>query len=247
MHDVVKSICFFTTQRQQSAALEDISVNNGAYALICDDHPLVCRGLQELLKDHPRLHHSVATHSQDECLAYMREQLQGGHLPAIAIIDFWLSDDACEPLIRALREHARAMPILVMSADDDPIVQQKSQQWGAQGFINKQANPGVIREAVLIIMQGMNWFMPAEEASSRPSSIRQNQWPITPRELGLTARQAQILGMILQGQPNKRIAQSLSLTEATVKEHVTAILHKLGVKSRVEAIAKLQNRRLENW
>jgi DNA-binding NarL/FixJ family response regulator len=217
-------------------------VQETPYALICDDHPLVGRGLQELLKNHPMIRSSVATQTEEECIAYARANTY----PAIAILDFWLSEDACESLIRELRKIISDLPILVMSADDDPMVQRKCVEWGANGFINKQANPGVIREAVLALLQGLGWFTPLGSQPRSPS-IRHNQWPITARELGLTTRQGQILAQILQGQPNKRIAQALSLTEATVKEHVTGILHKLGVKSRVEAIAKLQNRRFEGW
>jgi DNA-binding NarL/FixJ family response regulator len=212
------------------------------YALICDDHPLVGRGLEELLKSHPMIRGTLTSLSSQVCL----EQLRLHEPPAIAIVDFWLSENACESLVLELTRRMPALPILIMSADDDPIVQIKCMEWGAHGFINKQANPGVIREAVLALLQGLTWFTPPDTQLRSPS-IRHNQWPVSARELGLTARQGQILGMILQGQPNKRIAQELSLTEATVKEHVTGILSRLGVKSRVEAISKLQNRRFESW
>lgn len=212
------------------------------YALICDDHPLVGRGLEELLKSHPIIRSSVPTLTAEACLEQARAQVP----PAIAVIDFWLSEDACESLVLELRKLRPEMPILIMSADDDPMVQTKCAEWGTQGFINKQANPGVIREAVLALLQGLTWFTPPDSQHRSPS-IRQNQWPISARELGLTVRQGQVLEMILQGQPNKRIALTLNLTEATVKEHVTGILNKLGVKSRIEAIAKLQHRSFESF
>ena len=69
---------------------------------------------------------------------------------------------------------------------------------------------------------------------------------ITCTELGLTARQGQVLALLLDGMPNKRIAADLSVTENTVKEHVTGILYKLGVRNRVEAITKLRGRKLVN-
>lgn len=212
------------------------------YALICDDHPLVGRGLRELLRDHPHVGSSVCTASEDECLAYIASHGP----PSIAVVDFWLSNDASEKLIKRLLTAWPALPILMMSSDDDPVVQLKCQQWGAKGFINKQASPGVIREAVSSVIQGLGWFMPlADQPVGSP--IRKNQWPITARELGLTVRQGQILAMMLEGLPNKRIAQSLNVTEATVKEHVTGVLQKLNVKSRVEAIAQLKDRSFEAW
>jgi DNA-binding NarL/FixJ family response regulator len=70
------------------------------------------------------------------------------------------------------------------------------------------------------------------------------EWTVSAEELGLTPRQGEILGLLLQGLPNKRIALVLDVSESTVKEHVTGILHKLGVSSRVQAITCLHGRRL---
>ncbi len=213
-----------------------------SYALICDDHPLVGRGLRELLKDHPLLTSSACTASEPECLEFMAEHGQ----PGIVVADFWLANQVSESLVREIGKSWPQVPVLMMSADDDPVVQLKCQQWGAKGFISKQASPGVIREAVSSVIQGLGWYMPLD-AQAITSPIRRNQWPVTARELGLTVRQGQILAMILDGLPNKRIAQNLSVTEATVKEHVTGVLQKLGVKSRVEAIAQLKDRSFEAW
>jgi DNA-binding NarL/FixJ family response regulator len=217
-------------------------VTPNSYALICDDHPLVGRGLRELLKEHPLLGDSVCTASEKECLQYIASH----GVPAIAIVDFWLTNEASESLVQRLSKEWPELPILMMSSDDDPVVQLKCQQWGARGFISKQASPGVIREAVSTLIQGLGWFMPIDDLAIA-SPIRKNQWPITARELGLTVRQGQILAMILEGLPNKRIAQNLNVTEATVKEHVTGVLQKLNVKSRVEAIARLKDRCFKAW
>jgi DNA-binding NarL/FixJ family response regulator len=217
-------------------------VTYSSYALICDDHPLVGRGLRELLKDHPLLGSSVCTASEKECLQYIASH----GVPAIAVVDFWLTNEASESLVQQLSKEWPQLPILMMSSDDDPIVQIKCQQWGAKGFISKQASPGVIREAISSLIQGLGWFMPLDDQAASPS-IRKNQWPISARELGLTVRQGQILAMILEGLPNKRIAQNLNVTEATVKEHVTGVLQKLGVASRVEAIAQLKDRSFQAW
>lgn len=212
------------------------------YALICDDHPLVGRGLRELLINHPHLSGTACTTSEQECL----QHIAAHGVPAIVVADFWLANDACEHLIHQLTLRWPDLPILMMSADEDPVVKIKCQQWGAKGFISKQASPGVIREAVSALIEGLGWFMPiSHQAIGSP--IRKNQWPVSARELGLTVRQGQILGMILEGLPNKRIAQSLNVTEATVKEHITSILHKLNVKTRIEAIAKLKDRCFQAW
>ena len=67
---------------------------------------------------------------------------------------------------------------------------------------------------------------------------------MTPAELGLSTRQGQVLALVLQGLPNKRIALQYDLSESTVKEHMSAILLRLGARPRVEAITRLRGRRL---
>jgi DNA-binding NarL/FixJ family response regulator len=212
-------------------------MSSNRYALICDDHPVVGRGLSELLKEHPLISSAACTVSAQECLDHIAAHGQ----PAVVVVDFWLQGNTVKPLVEALK--AMQLPVLVISADDDPMVQMRCQQWGADGFVSKQASPGVVREAVSSLIEGLGWFMPLPDStSSQAGGLR---LPISASELGLTPRQGQVLGMLLEGQPNKRIAQQLLLTEATVKEHVTGILQRLNAKSRVELIAKFQNRRLQ--
>lgn len=67
---------------------------------------------------------------------------------------------------------------------------------------------------------------------------------VTPADLGLTERQGDILALLLDGLPNKRIAQALSLSESTVKEHVSAVLARMGAHSRVELMTRLRGQRL---
>jgi DNA-binding NarL/FixJ family response regulator len=217
---------------------KDYEVTALAYVLICDDHPLVGRGIRELLKGHPQIVESVCTSSEHECFQY----IESHGAPIALILDFWLRGNASEHLVIRLRDNWPEVPILMISSDDDPVVQLKCEQWGTQGFISKQASPMVVVNAVTAVIRGLDWFEPPNP-DVLGSSIRKNQWPITAAELGLTTRQGQILAMIIEGLPNKRIALNLNVAEATVKEHVTIVLQKLGVKSRVQAISKLQTKR----
>jgi DNA-binding NarL/FixJ family response regulator len=215
-----------------------VSARLPAYALICDDHPVVGRGLRELLKEHPHINHSVCTSTAEECLAYIDEH----EPPAVVIVDFWLHGDTSRQLVEALKH--KGLRVLVISADDDPMVSAKSEQWGADGFISKQAAPGVVREAVSCLIEGLGWFMPGGQAKAADAQTGQ-RIAVSARELGLTKRQGEVLALMLQCQPNKRIAQELNLTEATVKEHVTGILARLGAKNRVEIVSRFKHRLLE--
>jgi DNA-binding NarL/FixJ family response regulator len=157
------------------------------------------------------------------------------------VIDFWLADGTTAELVTQLRQHSPSTALLVLSGDDDPQVAALVKSCGAHGFVHKQQPPDVFALAVTEVLNGGTWFQ-AQAAGSMRSSMR--ELPVTAAELGLSPRQGEILQFVLQGMPNKRIAQTLALSESTVKEHVTGILQKLGVANRVEAITKLRGRRL---
>jgi DNA-binding NarL/FixJ family response regulator len=76
------------------------------------------------------------------------------------------------------------------------------------------------------------------------ANYRSQHWEVTPAALGLTERQGEILSLLLRGLPNKRIACAMNIAESTVKEHVSGILDKLGVRNRVGAITLLNQRRI---
>ena len=131
----------------------------------------------------------------------------------------------------------------MVSADDDSVVQKKVKLAGAHGFMHKQESTDIFMQAVTCLLSGKTWFSHTQHPINH---LKQpNELAITAEELGLTTRQGQILAMIIQGMPNKRIAQVLSLSEQTVKEHVSGILNRLGVNNRIGAITKLRGKRLE--
>lgn len=204
------------------------------YALVVDDHPLVGRGVAEYLKGHAQLDDAVvASHTQE-----VMDTIDRLGAPAVMLVDFWLSTGATDQLIRLVRKRWPDTKVLVMSGDDNPAIVTKVQACGAHGFLHKKQSPGTFSDAVTALLQGRLWYT-QEEASSVPhaSSRPVN---VTAGDLGLTPRQGQILGMLLQAWPNRRIASTLSLSENTVKEHVTAILNKLSAANRVELITKLR-------
>lgn len=208
------------------------------YALILDDHPLVARGVAEFLRSlRPDMAVRQATDAAD-CL----QQVALHGPPALALVDFWLAEGAALGLIAQLRERCPATPIAVMSGDDDPQLGERARQGGASGFLHKQEPPNTFAQAVHALLGGLTWFPPP--ARARGAGPHSRELPVTPAELGLSTRQGEILALVLLGQPNKRIALDLALSESTVKEHVTAILQRLGARNRIEAITQLRGRRL---
>ena len=123
-----------------------------------------------------------------------------------------------------------------------PAVQAKARECGAHGFVDKQVSTEVLSQALFAVLGGMTWF--GSQHAPTAGAVRSHDIPVTAAELGLSLRQGQILALVLQGLPNKRIAQAFDLSESTVKEHVSGILQKMAVTNRVEAITKMRGKRL---
>lgn len=209
------------------------------YALIVDDHPLLGRGIAEFIKAQGLLGAVYNVCESESALDVIAQQGP----PAIAIVDFWLAAGASVELLQHLRVYCPSTAILVISGDASADVQAKARMWGARGFVDKQASPAVFTQAIRAVLGGLTWFDAASpNAVPRPAAA--HGLPVTPEELGLSLRQGQILALVLQGLSNKRIAQTLSVAESTIKEHITSILQKLSVSNRVEAITKLRGNRL---
>lgn len=208
------------------------------YVIVLDDHPLVGRGMAQYLQSiHPTLTVRVAA-SWDE----VQKLLQSDGCPLMLVADVWLADRSSLGSLAQWRSHCGETPWLAMSGDDDPSVQQRVQGAGAQGFVHKQATPEVFGRAFAALLAGQRWF--ESDASRSSTTPRGREWDVTPAELGLTPRQGEILALVLRGLPNKRIALTLDVSESTVKEHLTGILERLGVRTRVEILTHLRGRRL---
>lgn len=206
------------------------------YAIILDDHPLVGRGMAQYLQSvRPELSVRAVT-TWNETLELVRTQ----GCPCVLIADVWLAEGNSLPFLAQWHAAHLDTPWLAISADDDPATSQRVRTAGARGFVHKQATPETFGRAVVTVLGGGQWFEAGQAPGAKDPAKR--EWQVTPAELGLTARQGDILILLLRGLSNKRIALALDITESTVKEHVTAILERLGVRTRVEAIMAMQGR-----
>jgi DNA-binding NarL/FixJ family response regulator len=209
-----------------------------ATVIILDDHPLVAQGLA---------HYYRSVRADIEVLTVMscselQRMIDTKGPPQLVVADVWLECGNILEDLERFRQRYPVTPWLAISGDDDPLITQRMRNAGAHGFVHKKAPPETFAAALTALLQGGEWFEPV-----RPSAVpaqAMHTWTVTAQELGLTPRQGEILDLVLHGLPNKRIALALHLSESTVKEHVTGILDKLGVRNRVEAITKLRGRRL---
>lgn len=174
--------------------------------------------------------------------AQVQQYVQANGCPQVLVADVWLADSNSLAALAQWRSQCHSTSWLAISGDDDPLMQERVRKAGAQGFVHKQAAPDVFGLAFATVLSGGQWFEPSANPHTATHSPR--EWAVSPAELGLTPRQGEILSLVLRGLPNKRIALMLSLSESTVKEHLTGILERLGVRSRVEILTHLRGRKL---
>ncbi|ACA15186.1 two component transcriptional regulator, LuxR family [Methylobacterium sp. 4-46] len=132
-----------------------------------------------------------------------------------------------------LRAQHPAIPVVIVSANEDPVVIRRALDFGAAGFIPKSLDIDEIGGAVRQVLAGGTWAPPDIALSA---SEDKETAELMRRLATLTPQQVRVLMMLSEGLLNKQIAYELSVSEATVKAHVSAILQKLGVESRTQAV-----------
>jgi DNA-binding NarL/FixJ family response regulator len=131
-----------------------------------------------------------------------------------------------------LRSQSPQVPVVIVSASENPGMVRRCLNLGASGFIPKSLPVDEIRGAVKTILDGGVWFPADAQREGEGDDISD----LASRLATLTPQQVRVLSMLGQGLLNKQIAYELGVSEATVKAHVSAILQKLGVDSRTQAV-----------
>ncbi|WP_176715569.1 response regulator transcription factor [Thioclava sp. SK-1] len=201
--------------------------------MIVEDHPLFCDALAMTLQSVA----GIETVVHAETIAAALDNLSRSPRPDVIVLDLNLPDvNGLDGLMR-LRQAAPDLPIVVVSSIDEPRVIRSTILAGAAGFVPKHSRRELFRVAFNTISRGET-FMPestGEEALNESPNLNPQDEAIR-RLSQLTRQQARILEQICEGKMNKQIAYDLSIAETTVKAHVTAIMRKLGVYSRTQAV-----------
>lgn len=201
-------------------------------ALIVDDHPLFCDALSMTLKAVAGIARIEAADRLDSAIA----RLDRLPLPDVVVLDLNLPDvDGLDGLIR-LKLAVGAVPVVVVSSLADNRIIGAALKAGAAGFVPKHSHRDVFRAAFETIRMGRTYVPEGYTPSSDPHSSASQKEEAIARLSLLTRQQAKILQLICEGMLNKQIAYDLSIAETTVKAHVTAIMRKLGVQSRTQAV-----------
>jgi DNA-binding NarL/FixJ family response regulator len=199
------------------------------HLVIADDHPLFRDALRQTVSSVAPAAKIQEAGSFDELTALLE---QDGDVDLI-LLDLTMPGTSGFSGLIYLRAQYPAVPVVVVSASDDGATIRRSLDFGASGFISKRFGVDTLRDAILKVIDGNVWVPPDTDlsAAADPEMTR-----LRDRLVTLTPQQVRVLMMLSEGLLNKQIAYELGVSEATIKAHVSAILQKLGVESRTQAV-----------
>jgi DNA-binding NarL/FixJ family response regulator len=197
--------------------------------VIADDHPLFRGALREALSGLFADATIVEAGSLDEAAALLDKENDLD----LVLLDLSMPGVRGFSGLMYLRAQYPSVPVVVVSANDEAAVIRRCMEFGASGFIPKTLSVEAMREAISRVLDGGVWTPPDVDLSPRTDDETAD---LMARLLTLTPQQTRVLMMLSEGLLNKQIAFNLSVSEATVKAHVSAILQKLGVESRTQAV-----------
>ena len=197
--------------------------------LIADDHPLFRGALREAVNG---LFDRIGV-AEAGTFEEVVERLEGGDDLDLILLDLQMPGARGFSGLMYLRAQYPSLPVAIVSANDDPAVIRRCMAFGAAGFLPKTLGVEALRAAIGRVLAGDMWTPPDVELDGEADA---ESAAVIRRLATLTPQQVRVLMMLSTGLLNKQIAFELGVSEATVKAHVSAILQKLGVESRTQAV-----------
>jgi DNA-binding NarL/FixJ family response regulator len=208
---------------------ETLSEAEFHHLLIADDHPLFRGALREAVNGL----FDRADVAEAGAFEEVVDRLERTGDMDLVLLDLRMPGVRGFSGLMYLRAQYPSLPIVVVSANDDPAVIRRCMEFGAAGFLPKTLGVDALRQAIVRVLKGEVWTPPDIDLSAGSDA----ESAATIRRLStLTPQQVRVLMMLSEGLLNKQIAYELGVSEATVKAHVSAILQKLGVESRTQAV-----------
>ncbi|HMI57950.1 MAG TPA: response regulator transcription factor [Gemmatimonadaceae bacterium] len=197
--------------------------------LLADDHAIVRSGVAQILNQQSGIQVVAEASDGGEAIElYRRER------PDVALIDLRMPVvEGAKVVERVRREFPDAVLIVLTTYDTDDDIE-CALRAGAKAYLLKDVSPNDLVACVRAAHAGRTWVSPAIASKL---AERMTQVQMTPREMS-------VLKLLAVGKANRDIAESLSISEGTVKLHVTHLFEKLGVTSRTEAVATAMRRGL---
>lgn len=208
--------------------------------MIIDEHPLFRHGVRWALE---RSGNSVLIAESSDAASGL-EQVRT-HGPDVILIDAYLNTGSALELSRQFRHFSPQAAIIVLTEQEDEEQLFQSIKVGAAAYLLKDIEAEELVEAIVKVSQGI--FLINDNVLSRPhvasrvlrtfrEMATEEEPEVTPLYTPLSAREIEILDYISRGNSNKEIAKSLSISDQTVKNHITSILKKLNVNDRTAAV-----------
>lgn len=205
---------------------------NSNTIIIADDHPLFRMALSGTLKD-------IAPQAEileSEDLSSLQTCVEENDHAGLILLDLHMPGaDGFSALIFLVAHYAH-IPVLVVSAHEEPDIMRRALDYGASGFLPKSSSPEQMKQALDTVLKGGIW---APEGLTQQRMVGNNEQSVADSLALLTPQQFRVASMVSQGLLNKQIAYELNVTEATIKAHMTDIFKKLGVHSRTQVALTL--------
>lgn len=200
--------------------------------IVADDHPLFRDALHRAIEGLalPQTVELAGDYERVEALIAGAEEVD------LVLLDLNMPGNKGFSGLLRLRAEYPEIPVMVISATEDGATIRRVLDLGASGFIPKSSQLPEIREAIGAVLGGSVWVPANVDTESEEDSEFAE---LAERLKTLTPQQGKVLGMLGEGLLNKQIAYELGVSEATVKAHVSAVLLKLGVDSRTQAVIVL--------
>jgi len=196
--------------------------------IIADDHPLFRAALREVVGRQIPDAQILEVSSLDALQTAIADHPDSD----MVLLDLRMPGARGFSSLLYLRAEYPAVPIIVISASEAASVVRRALDFGASGFIPKSASIETIGESLRTVLDG---GISAPRLPERRTNAEEQDRELARRLSTLTPQQLNVLVMLAEGQSNKDIAGHLSITEATVKAHITGILRKLGIERRTQA------------
>lgn len=199
--------------------------------LVIDDHPLYCDALAATLERILSARTVKTANSLTEGLKLVGSRFS----PDLVMLDLKLPDVSGLSGYLKIKSVIPDVPVLIISAESSDETINTLLAAGAAGFVPKEASQKILQQAIVDVRDGRKFLPPGFSQSKRVEGNELTKQEIAQKIADLTPQQARIMKLICAGKPNKLIAYEMSLAEATVKAHITALLRRLGVQNRTQA------------
>ncbi len=202
--------------------------------IIADDHPLFRAALRQAVTQAVPGVEIVEADSLEAVQAAVKSHSDAD----LVLLDLHMPGTNGFTGLVFLRGQNPGVPVVVVSGSEEASVMKRALDYGASGFIPKSSPLDVIAEAITTVLEGEEWL--PEEIAEGVVDVTAEDQKFAADLASLTPQQFRVLTMLTEGLLNKQIAYELNVSEATIKAHVTAILRKLSVHSRTQAVIAAQ-------